>query len=792
MSEKVTAYDLSYLHSNPFENITSEILLANLPRVDVNFNINGSIGDNFTDDVDKEECQIKKSLISDISNYLKSYLFPKDDDPLAHEIANLHMKQANALNYKEWLDASLQLDVLENYDSWKEIKESSLYDYEAVERQLNEMRECRINKDFHKMLYIIRTSWKRDFAGINNEKLYNKCHVGTKNLITEYIDECVTCLASLVSEDCPLEDEYVLGVLLESKRNYGRAAITMSGGGTFGLIGIGVFSTLLEIDLFPKIISGSSCGSIVSAIMCSKTSGEIKSILTNLFDKTFEVFNVENDNDTFYTHLSRFLKFGVWFDSKYLQQTMKEFLSNITFKEAYNKTGRILNITVSSATIHDQPTLLNYLTAPNVLIWSAVCASCSLPLVFASSTIYEKNTETGEIHEWSNQSLKFVDGSLNSDLPISRLSEMFNVNHTIACQVNPHIAPLVKLSADCNDVNKTSKWNIKKLFYTFSSILSLELSHYCELLNELGIMSNLATKIRQLIIQSYKGDITILPELKLGEQSKTLVNPTPTFIWKCVLKGARATWPKISMIRDQYTVEFSMDKYISVLKSRVVFDSMKNKVKNNESSISCDPSPKKSLQLSPLKIPKNLSINDYDEYRKRGETITLSEKFRHDDSFNISPRKFGTYSKTRPNSKNSKKGIKQIRAKESSKLKPDHSFESLRNIQKKNSLYDINVAETASKSRHYRSFSYSQLGDARSPPLSRDRIIDCKNNENLEEGLIMITNNNNNTKTLSVSSVVLKEKEELRSGKQLPISFNKEESVLIYPGENRKFKNKKE
>lgn len=37
-----------------------------------------------------------------------------------------------------------------------------------------------------------------------------------------------------------------------------------------------------------------------------------------------------------------------------------------------------------------------------------------------------------------------VDGSVQSDLPMKRLAELFNVNHFIVSQVNPHIAPFLR------------------------------------------------------------------------------------------------------------------------------------------------------------------------------------------------------------------------------------------------------------------------------------------------------------------------------------------------------------
>jgi TAG lipase/steryl ester hydrolase/phospholipase A2/LPA acyltransferase len=36
------------------------------------------------------------------------------------------------------------------------------------------------------------------------------------------------------------------------------------------------------------------------------------------------------------------------------------------------------------------------------------------------------------------------DGTLESDLPMMQLKELFNVNHFIVSQANPHIAPLLR------------------------------------------------------------------------------------------------------------------------------------------------------------------------------------------------------------------------------------------------------------------------------------------------------------------------------------------------------------
>lgn len=59
----------------------------------------------------------------------------------------------------------------------------------------------------------------------------------------------------------------------------------------------------------------------------------------------------------------------------------------------YEKTGRIINITVTPSNNTDYPSLLNYLTAPHVLVWSAALASCAIPGVFAPVELIAKDKQ---------------------------------------------------------------------------------------------------------------------------------------------------------------------------------------------------------------------------------------------------------------------------------------------------------------------------------------------------------------------------------------------------------------
>ncbi|CAI4963784.1 ATV_HP_G0128450.mRNA.1.CDS.1 [Saccharomyces cerevisiae] len=498
-------------------------------------------------------------------------------------ISDLSSQKKHAISYDQWNDIASRLDDLTGLSEWKTIDESSLYNYKLLQDLTIRMRHLRTTHDYHRLLYLIRTKWVRNLGNMNNVNLYRHSHTGTKQIIHDYLEESQAVLTALIHQS-NMNDHYLLGILQQTRRNIGRTALVLSGGSTFGLFHIGVLAALFESDLMPKVISGSSAGAIVASIFCVHTTQEIPSLLTNVLNMEFNIFNDDNSkspNENLLIKISRFCQNGTWFNNQPLINTMLSFLGNLTFREAYNKTGKILNITVSPASIYEQPKLLNNLTAPNVLIWSAVCASCSLPGVFPSTPLFEKDPHTGKIKEWGATNLhlsnmKFMDGSVDNDLPISRLSEMFNVDHIIACQVNIHVFPLLKFSNTCvggeieKEITARFRNQVTKIFKFFSD----ETIHFLDILKELEFHPYLMTKLKHLFLQQYSGNVTILPDLSMvGQFHEVLKNPSQLFLLHQTTLGARATWPKISMIQNNCGQEFALDKAITFLKEKIIISS---------------------------------------------------------------------------------------------------------------------------------------------------------------------------------------------------------------------------
>ncbi|EGV62302.1 patatin-domain-containing protein, partial [Yamadazyma tenuis ATCC 10573] len=534
-----------------------------------------------------------KTTTSAISGTILSYaqsipilnkLFPITNEK--QQLTNSLLEQQKlATTYSKWYDVSLQLDELMGNNAWKSNPESPYYDFELIHHNINEMRTARLNRDYKLLLYLIRTKWVRNFGNIGDVSLYKSSFVGTKKLIEDYITECKLSLDYLVNgSDVDLDDRYLLGMLIQTRKNIGRTALVLSGGSTFGMFHIGVLVSLLEVNLLPRIISGSSAGSIIASILCCHSYEENKIIIQSLSEREFEIFNSGLDEEgilhekknqfrTLLKSVGHFLKYGTVFEMGSLKKTIIGFVGDLTFREAYNRTGKILNITVSPASLHEQTRLLNYLTAPNCLIWSAVCASCSLPGFFPSTSIYEKNPRTNKIQKWNgDSSIKFVDGSVDNDLPIMKLSEMFNVDHIIAVQVNAHVVPFLKISVSnpggyLEDDLTTKFKGILNNAYDF---FTCELIHYFQIFNEMDIYKNLSTKLISLLSQSYSGDITILPNYKLSDFTKVFSNPTPQFIADFIIRGARSTWPKITLINNHCGVEFELDRAITLLRGRTI------------------------------------------------------------------------------------------------------------------------------------------------------------------------------------------------------------------------------
>ncbi|KAI8854141.1 acyl transferase/acyl hydrolase/lysophospholipase [Chytridium lagenaria] len=460
-----------------------------------------------------------------------------------------------ATNYEQWAAAGLALDRLEGKETWKNDPRSPDFDYSLLQDRLLQLKRARESEDLASMIFLLRTSISRKLGEMGNPKLYEYCHVGTKKLIEDYIEEVTTILHHICdtdSPDLPLEAKYEF--FTNTQRAFGRTALLLSGGATFGLSHIGVIRTLYEAKLLPRIINGSSVGSIVAAYVCTRTDEELPAIF-DLKDINMNFFERKHEQSNLFFKLDRLVKHGVLFDVEVFIEAMKDNIGNVTFQEAFNRTRRILNIGVSSSTNFEMPRLLNYLTAPNVVIWSAVAASCAIPFVYRSAPLLMKD-RSGRVTSWNPSGHRWIDGSVENDLPMARISELFNVNHFIVAQVNPHILPFMK--------STRSETLISKTIASASYLIRSELLHRLHQLAELGISNSLLYRVRAILVQKYYGDITIVPSFSVIDYTKIISNPDLELATAFSITGQR--WSPI--MKNHCQIELCIDEILYRLRVR--------------------------------------------------------------------------------------------------------------------------------------------------------------------------------------------------------------------------------
>jgi len=131
----------------------------------------------------------------------------------------------------------------------------------------------------------------------------------------------------------------------------------------------------------PRIISGSSAGSLVCAYISTIPYEALGGMLSGKYvtrSGPYIKFKYKSQVD----FLKRLLSGKAIFCIEHLKTIIKTYVGDLTFKEVYEKYGWNLNITVTDTLRSEDTRLLNYLTAPHVLIYTAACASSAIPFMF--------------------------------------------------------------------------------------------------------------------------------------------------------------------------------------------------------------------------------------------------------------------------------------------------------------------------------------------------------------------------------------------------------------------------
>ncbi|KAF8812471.1 hypothetical protein BYT27DRAFT_7159930 [Phlegmacium glaucopus] len=482
----------------------------------------------------------------------------------------LRKKLRSARSYQEWKEAAITLDKYLNFEEWKKVDEDSFYDWMLVRKVRRSLKTLRENNNVRGCLGVLETCMRSNFAAVESPRLYSETFLGTKDLIEAYFDELEKAL-EFIRETPVLSVEEKKRFFKSANTNLGISALCLSGGASFGyckasftIVGslltcivtdhFGVVKAFLDAGLLPRVITGTSAGGLIAALTCTRTDDELRVLLVPSLAS-----RITACEDSFSVWFRRFWETGARFDSIEWAKKCTFFThGSMTFKEAYMRTGRILNISVIPADRHSPTKLLNYMTAPDTVIWSALLASAAVPGILNPVVLMQKLKDES-IVPWSWGS-RFKDGSLRVDIPVQELNLYFNVMNPVVSQVNPHVhlfffAP--RGSAGKPVAHRKGKgWRGNFLLSAAEQWLKHELTKNFKVIRDLELLPQLLGQDwSSVFLQRFDGAVTIWPRTRLWDWFRLLADPDPRELERMIHVGELVTWPKLHMIENRARIE---------------------------------------------------------------------------------------------------------------------------------------------------------------------------------------------------------------------------------------------
>ena len=458
---------------------------------------------------------------------------------------------ATAESYAEWSEAAQAHDQLSGQARWRAMDQTTQYDYAQIRLRLDKLRALRSRHDYPGLLFTLNEGIHGNMGGMGRHSLYTRAKFGTKRLIEQYIDEIddsLRFLAELDSDEISVQQK--LDFFYRANICFGRSALMLSGGGVLGFYHLGVVKTLLDEGLLPRVISGSSAGSLVAGALGTHTDKEL--------EKFYDPASVLTEAEKEASVLSRmFFGANPQIDVRDLEKLIARMIPDLTFQEAYEKTGRQISISIAPAEVYQRSRLLNAITSPNVFVRSAVMASCAVPGVFPPVMLLAKN-QHGEAQPYL-PTRKWVDGSIADDLPAKRLQRLYSTNHFIVSMVNPIAIPFLKKDGERNAL-------VTALGTLGVGVGRELLNFYRGMVQRRGEnwprFNLLMNSIHALMDQEYSGDINIVPNFSWYNPAKLLSHLSEKDLIDLMEAGRHSTYPVVEAIRTCTRISRTMEEIL--------------------------------------------------------------------------------------------------------------------------------------------------------------------------------------------------------------------------------------
>lgn len=478
--------------------------------------------------------------------------------------------------YLEWIQRTAAIDRLLGAYVWRHNYTSTKYDFHLIGERLKLLQESRASGDPLRIISVFRQLLIRNFGGIASKELFTKLYAGTKTLIEDYIAEVLTCLDFVDKYELHRGNRHhhdmnpaqfrqmKLDFFHDARQSFGATALILQGGSLFGLCHLGVVKALYFKGLLPRIVSGNAVGGAVAALVCSLADQDLIPVLVNLAeqmrDSNIAEWNTDVD-ERYGLLLENIIVKGYSQDVLLFLKFVREQLGDLTFEESYARTEKVLNITINP--LHPAiPQLLNYVTLPNMVIWSAIYALIGTRVLLDRVLLYIKNI-SGEVVPYETPVPEVVFYPLDHAqsraqvLPYQRLTDLFNVNHFVILLARPYLLPLIG-----NDIRPLLTLN--RFMRKVQLLVAIELQYRFQVLLQLHRLPRLVARLAvdEQTPRTNTGEITIVPELKYYVKDVSKLFEVHNYVenmpyW--IKVGEKATWGVFGLLWVRCAVEFALD-----------------------------------------------------------------------------------------------------------------------------------------------------------------------------------------------------------------------------------------
>ncbi len=462
----------------------------------------------------------------------------------------LGAKPNKASSYEERVQKAQELDEKSGASNWKAEDRDGRYDFRRIRERFDMLRMARESDDEQELLFALNEGIHGNLGGIANPLLYGEARFGTKHLITDYVDEVVRALdhlAGVSDEVIPFEER--IDFFRRASHCYGRTALMLSGAGSLAPFHVGVIRALHSEDLLPDVISGASGGAFVAGVLGTRPPEELDELVNNDEVLASAASTFDNNDPSV---VPQPMSIGM------LARSVESLIPDVTFEEAYDISGKYINISIAPVDTNQNSRLLNVVTSPHVYVREAVVASCSVPGVFPPVRLAAKNYDGARKvylpdHEW-------IDGSVSDDMPTRRLSRLYGVNHFIASQTNPIILWYVRDSSmSSGPVGVMLDWwdQVIKANLKASKPFVQNMTRRMPGLNSATHM------FYSVALQQYTADVNIIPTRRFFDPRKILSELSAAETRALIEDGERSAWPKIELIRNSTRISQCLDEILA-------------------------------------------------------------------------------------------------------------------------------------------------------------------------------------------------------------------------------------